>query len=585
MRNAESLMAVKEIVESAIEACEKLGDGAEKIELQTLLSKLKEGIDEKDAVAIEDLYKNTFAIAYSFEKQYPEIEDVSEHWRRLFGYEKDEVIGHPIEDFMVLESKRRFEEEVLEVCQSLGHVQQLPFSFLKKNGKQVDVLLSAKVQKKACGKVAKAFFLLEDITDWKQAREALKKEEVKKTVILSAIQTPLKDSLQKLTSLKQKLPEEYHPDLDSVLSSLSDENILRPYFSDPNSSFQLDNEISKWLVTEYSTFAHLSSRYVQLYPPSSNLSSDLGILNSLNFNVFNYVHKQEELIDLLINMFEHFNLIENFRINKDNLFFCLNRLKAEYCNVPYHNFLHAFDSTQMLFYLLTKGNLSELLNDLDILALLFTGIAHDLGHPGLNNNFQEMTRSQLAINYNGLSILENHHASLLFQVISHSVCDLFKNLPKQSYEELRRNIIACILATDMKHHFEILTIFSNRIKNSTVFSRENADDRLILMKLAIKCADVSNCVRPYRVAKGWAKSVMEEFFHQGDLEKAANLPISAFMDRKSTSMAKCQSAFIEFIVKPLFNNYAVVLPGIYESINNLEENSKLWQKRLDEEKE
>ena len=41
-------------------------------------------------------------------------------------------------------------------------------------------------------------------------------------------------------------------------------------------------------------------------------------------------------------------------------------------------------------------------------------LVHDVGHPGLNNNYQIMTNSPLAVRYNDRSVLENHHCSLAF---------------------------------------------------------------------------------------------------------------------------------------------------------------------------
>ena len=47
--------------------------------------------------------------------------------------------------------------------------------------------------------------------------------------------------------------------------------------------------------------------------------------------------------------------------------------------------------------------------------------------------------------------------------------------------------------------------------------------------------------------------MLEEFFAQGDRERAAGLPVSPMMDRTSTSRALSQINFIEFIVAPLFS--------------------------------
>lgn len=51
----------------------------------------------------------------------------------------------------------------------------------------------------------------------------------------------------------------------------------------------------------------------------------------------------------------------------------------------------------------------------------------------------------------------------------------------------------------------------------------------------------------------WANRVLEEFFLQGDQERAQGLPVSPLMDRHTTSLAISQINFIEFVVAPLFH--------------------------------
>ena len=39
----------------------------------------------------------------------------------------------------------------------------------------------------------------------------------------------------------------------------------------------------------------------------------------------------------------------------------------------------------------------------------------------------------------------------------------------------------------------------------------------------MKTADLSNVCKPFPIAKYWASAITEEFFYQGDLEKAEGL--------------------------------------------------------------
>ena len=48
-------------------------------------------------------------------------------------------------------------------------------------------------------------------------------------------------------------------------------------------------------------------------------------------------------------------------------------------------------------------------------ALLIASLCHDMGHPGKTNNFLIATRDRLALRYNDVSVLENHHCASLFE--------------------------------------------------------------------------------------------------------------------------------------------------------------------------
>ena len=73
---------------------------------------------------------------------------------------------------------------------------------------------------------------------------------------------------------------------------------------------------------------------------------------------------------------------------------------------------------------------------------------------------------------------------------------------------------------------------------------------MALLRVIIKCADVSNEVRPETVAKPWVKCLFEEYSQQCAREKMENLPVAPYMDPElvgivynSTSYAtrkKCQ---------------------------------------------
>ena len=61
-------------------------------------------------------------------------------------------------------------------------------------------------------------------------------------------------------------------------------------------------------------------------------------------------------------------------------------------------------------------------------------------------------QDDLALRYNDVSVLENHHASVACTLLREESCNIGSGLDKVEQGVFRKTIIKCILATDMAHH-------------------------------------------------------------------------------------------------------------------------------------
>jgi len=65
----------------------------------------------------------------------------------------------------------------------------------------------------------------------------------------------------------------------------------------------------------------------------------------------------------------------------------------------------------------------------------------------------------------------------------------------------------------------------------------------------------------------WGLLVTEEFFNQGDEELKLGLPIGILNNRKTCNIAKNQTGFIDWIVIPIFKEWAKLLPGAKRNLD------------------
>ena len=94
--------------------------------------------------------------------------------------------------------------------------------------------------------------------------------------------------------------------------------------------------------------------------------------------------------------------------------------------------------------------------------------------------------------------------------------------------------------------------------------------------MAIKVSDIGNVTKGQGYCLAWTKRVVQEFFDQGDLERTLNLPVTPFMDRTSCSNPKQQLGFYNFVAKPMFEVFDLLVP-MEGPLSNLKQMSDYWQ--------
>eukprot|EP01012_Entosiphon_sulcatum_P017446 TRINITY_DN2221_c0_g1_i2.p1 TRINITY_DN2221_c0_g1~~TRINITY_DN2221_c0_g1_i2.p1 ORF type:complete len:652 (-),score=129.99 TRINITY_DN2221_c0_g1_i2:245-2200(-) len=293
----------------------------------------------------------------------------------------------------------------------------------------------------------------------------------------------------------------------------------------------------------------------------------LSKIDDWDYDVFQ-LHEQTTGSSLFLTCYTllyKYGLVQHYNMNEEVLINFLTALESGYHPVFYHNSVHAADVLQVTHFIMEKGGLRKALvmSPEDCLAAIIAAAIHDFDHPGFNNNFHCRTNSYLAILYNDRSVLENHHLAQVFDLMKTPSFDIFKSLTDDQRKDVRETMTEMVLSTDMGNHAKIFQTFRKRMSEAPDWHLKRDDQRLAL-SIAIKMADISNSCRPQALYVQWAKRIAQEFYTQGDAEAKLKFSISPFMDRRkhNTDFPKGQISFMNYIVSPLFEAGAQLLPGL-----------------------
>ncbi len=176
-------------------------------------------------------------------------------------------------------------------------------------------------------------------------------------------------------------------------------------------------------------------------------------LSTWDFDVLK--HDTEELHNVVTYIFNNLNLLEEFKVPEKVFRNFVGEIAGRYINTnTYHNYKHGVDVCFTSYRLLTVPSLTLVFSALEVFSVLVGALAHDVGHPGLNNLYLVKSKHELAIMHNDKSPLENMHCVVLYEILAKENTNIFVNLSEKQWREARKVIITIVLGTDMSHHFE-----------------------------------------------------------------------------------------------------------------------------------
>lgn len=315
--------------------------------------------------------------------------------------------------------------------------------------------------------------------------------------------------------------------------------------------------------------------------PSGAVPERIKQLRKLDFYPFGY--EADELVRFVALIMEDTRCVERCRVSPDRLRNWAWASQRHYRDNPYHNWLHGFSVFQHCYYqlyvALTQKSKPRYL---DVFGLLIAALCHDFDHPGFTNSFLVEVEDELAIKYNDMSVLENHHANLACGLLRKDETGIGAALDRSEQQTLRRIIIRCILDTDMTRHSETCQKCSALVSVAQDEDRSTAEDRQFWLSLCVHTADLSGQVQPWASALEWEKRVSQEFLRQASHELERGITPAPFMQFSFEDVkqrGKLQRNFIDYVLVPIWDPYTQLMPALRPCLDNLLSNRAMFDYR------
>jgi len=265
----------------------------------------------------------------------------------------------------------------------------------------------------------------------------------------------------------------------------------------------------------------------------------------------------------------------------------------------YHTRAHAASVLHSMHALLELGGLAQLshLNDAECtfeetrLACWIAAAVHDYDHLGLTNDFLVRTHHERAVFYNDQHVNEQHHAAQAFALMKRADCNFLEGaLSSSAFRRLRALTIDLVVATDMADHGRIVKSFSGLLDArepvgesgaSAPFVPANSAEASQLLQVAMKTADLGHLSMNWSTHLRWVDRLEREFFEQGDMETALEIPVSFLMDRTKPGPSQTQVGFYDYVVFPLLLSLVRAAPDAEHVLRGATSNREHWKELED----
>jgi class 3 adenylate cyclase len=288
-------------------------------------------------------------------------------------------------------------------------------------------------------------------------------------------------------------------------------------------------------------------------------------IDDLYLNVLNL--QDYEMKSMVAEMFRQMGVLDYLECTMKQLDQFIHDIRNNYLDIPYHNFAHAFNVTQVVYKMVIDSNLYEEFTLQEKTAIMIASLCSDIGHQGLTSTYYWGVKShEFTRTYGTISTLENYHASMCHEIMQNYRDTVFKKLSANTFLDLKNDVKLHILATDINAHKQTIRKFEDL---KPKFDIKNRNHRMFLLNMILKMADLSDDLREENVGKYWCDALYREYKGQNDKEKEHKISITNFgVGRRS--IEEEHRSFVGEYVYPLFDSVREIVPVVRNHCLTLE---------------
>ncbi|MCF6248154.1 MAG: PAS domain S-box protein [Desulfobacula sp.] len=167
------------------------------------------------------IYHKTPVMLHSIDTE-GRIIRVSDHWVEVMGYKRKDVISKQLVRFFTEESKQYASKVVFPEFFNTGFCKDVPYTYVKKNGEKIDVMLSCYGVRDDTGKITRSLAVSVDVTEKNHAQQDLQIAKEK----LSQYSQDLEQQVQKRTAQLERAQHNLQKLSKNIIASQEREKAL-----------------------------------------------------------------------------------------------------------------------------------------------------------------------------------------------------------------------------------------------------------------------------------------------------------------------------------------------------------------------